>query len=109
MASIEGVNVDHHGGRAMDSGPMVGKEFLGPSAKLVARGTVSGNLPDCVAIADPVEMGAPKIGVEGRKSPAAASYFTNKGMVIGFGGRTAAGGRIHGLETGRSEGSIEGD
>jgi hypothetical protein len=60
-AAVEGVDVDHHGGGPVDSGPMVGEECLGPTTKLVAGAGVGGDLLDGVAVTNSVEVGA---GVE---------------------------------------------
>ena len=58
-SAVEGINVDHHGTGPMNGCPSVREEFLGPSAELVAWSVVSGDFVDSVAVADPVEVGAP--------------------------------------------------
>ena len=68
----------------MDSGPVVCEQFLGPSAELVAWPAVIGDFLDRVAIADPVEMGAPDVGLYARESPATSGNLADEGMAVGF-------------------------
>eukprot|EP00977_Amphora_coffeiformis_P021888 scaffold10036_cov95-Amphora_coffeaeformis.AAC.1 len=52
-ASVEGVDVGHHGGGPVDCGPVVHEEFLGPSTELMAGSLIGGNGLDGIAVADP--------------------------------------------------------
>ena len=60
-ATVEGVDVCHHGCIVMDGCPVVGKEFLCPTAEHVARSIVCSDFVNCIAIADPVKIGTPDI------------------------------------------------
>ena len=88
---------------------MVGEELLGPSTELMAGPTVIGDFLNRITIADPVKMGAPNIGSDAGECPAAASDFTNEGVVVGFGGGAATGAGMDGLEAGGGECGVEGD
>ena len=55
-AAVKGVDISHHGVRAVDGGPSVSEKLLGPSAELVTGTGVGCYLLDSVAIANPVEV-----------------------------------------------------
>ena len=62
-----------------------------------------------VAVADPVEVGAPEILVDTGECPAACGDFSDERVVIGFGVGAATRGGIDGLEASGGEGFVEGD
>ena len=68
-AAVEGVHVSHHSRRSVDSGPSVGKEFLGPPSKEVAGSAVSGDFLNCVAVANPEEPSSPNVGADDAECP----------------------------------------
>ena len=82
---------------------------MSPTTELVAGSVVSGDLINGVAIADPEEMGAPDVRVHSGEGPSAGGDFANEGVIIGFGGGTAAGCRGDRLEASGGEGGVKGD
>ena len=107
-ATVERVDVSHHGGVAVNSCPVVGKEFLCPAAEHMAGAAVSGNFVDGVAVADPPEAGSPNVMVDDAEGPSASSDFADKRVVVGLSIRASTGGREDGLEAGGSESGIKG-
>eukprot|EP00977_Amphora_coffeiformis_P014203 scaffold3931_cov172-Amphora_coffeaeformis.AAC.4 len=79
-APVEGVDIGHHGGGPMDCGPIVHEEFLGPATELVAGSLIGGNGLDGIAVADPVEVAAPDVGVDDGEAPSTSCNFTDKGV-----------------------------
>eukprot|EP00977_Amphora_coffeiformis_P023454 scaffold13408_cov154-Amphora_coffeaeformis.AAC.2 len=59
---------------------------MGPVTELVAGSLVGGNGLDSIAVADPVEVAAPDVGVDDGEAPSTGCNFTNKGVVVGLGG-----------------------
>eukprot|EP00977_Amphora_coffeiformis_P026876 scaffold31386_cov84-Amphora_coffeaeformis.AAC.1 len=108
-APVEGVDVRHHGCGAMDCGPMVHEEFLGPATELVAGSLIGGNGLDGVAVADPVEVAAPDVGVDDVETPSTGCNFANEGVVVGLGGGAPAGCHEDGLQAGGGESFVEGN
>eukprot|EP00977_Amphora_coffeiformis_P017279 scaffold5536_cov186-Amphora_coffeaeformis.AAC.2 len=113
-APVEGVDIGHHGGGPMECGPIVHEEFLGPATELVAGSLLGGNGLDGIAVADPVEVAAPDVGVDDGEAPSAGCNFANKRVVVGLGGGAPAGCHEDGLQAGggkvldQSEGGLEG-
>ena len=93
----------------MDGCPGVGKELLSPAAQLVAGSVIGRNFLDSVAIANPIEVAAPYVGVYNGEGPSACGDFADEGVVGGFGDGATAGGRVNGLESGGGEGCVECD
>eukprot|EP00977_Amphora_coffeiformis_P003517 scaffold672_cov109-Amphora_coffeaeformis.AAC.1 len=108
-ASVEGVDVGHHGGGPVDCGPVVHEEFLGPATGLVAGSLIGGNGLDGIAVADPVEVAAPDVGVDDGETPSAGCNFADERVVVGFGGGAPAGSHEDGLQAGGGEGFVEGN
>eukprot|EP00977_Amphora_coffeiformis_P023870 scaffold14635_cov201-Amphora_coffeaeformis.AAC.3 len=108
-ARVEGVDVGHHGCGTMDCGPVVHEEFLGPATELVAGSLVGGDGLDGIAIADPVEVAAPDVGVDDGEAPWTGCNFTDKGVVVGLGGGAPAGCHEDGLQVGGGKGFVKGD
>ena len=90
--TIESIHISHHGCRLVDSGPSVGQQFLSPTAELVTGAGVFSDLLDGIAVANPVKVRAPQVGVDNAESPPASSNFTNKRVVVGFRFRAPPGG-----------------
>ena len=62
----------------MNGSPVIREEFLRPTAELVAGAGVGSDLLDCVAVAYPVEVGTPNIGVDDGEAPAAGGDLTDE-------------------------------
>ena len=77
-ASVERVDVDHHGGWAVDCCPGVCEELLGPSTKLVAGAAAIGNFLNSVTVADPAEVGAPDARGDAGEGPLTTSDFADE-------------------------------
>ena len=56
---VEGVAVTHHARRVVNEGEVVSKELLGNAADLVNISSVVEQLLHGVAVAEPIEVGAP--------------------------------------------------
>ena len=89
-AAVEGVDVDHHGGMAVDCGPMISENFLRPAAELVAGSAVCSDLLNGIAIANPVEVGSPNVRINDGEGPTTSGDFADEGVVMGFGGGATA-------------------
>ena len=68
---------------------------------------VFGNLADSIAVTDPVEVGAPNVGVGDGEGPAAGSGLSDKGMVVCFSGAATARGTEDRLQTSALDGEVE--
>ena len=108
-ASVEGVNINHHAGVPVDSGPVVSKQFLGPSTEEVTGSVVVGNPLHRVAVTDPPEANAPDVAADDAEGPSASGDLSNKGMVGGLALGASAGGVKDRLEPSRGEGGVKGD
>ena len=108
-ATVERVDVSHHGGVMVNSRPVISKEFLCPTVEHMARAAVSGNFVDGVAVAYPPEAGSPNVMVDDAEGPLASSDFADKRVVVGLSIGASTGGREDGLETSGSESGIKGD
>ena len=62
-----------------------------------------------VAVADPVEVVSPDVGVDNRKGPAVCGNFAKEGVVVGLSVRAVMGCREDWLEAGRGDGLVKGD
>ena len=108
-ASIQRVDDCHHDVGSMDGGPSVGEKFLSPAAELVSASMVGGNLLNGITVTNPTEMTAPQTRVHNGEGPAAGGDFAKERMAVSFGGGTAMGGRVNGLEASGRESSVECD
>eukprot|EP00977_Amphora_coffeiformis_P024068 scaffold15024_cov155-Amphora_coffeaeformis.AAC.2 len=108
-APVEGVDIGHHGGGPVDCGPIIHEELLGPATELVAGSLIGGNGLDGIAVADPVEVAAPDVGVDDGETPSTGCNFADEGVVVGLGGGAMVGSHEDGLQAGGSKGFVEGN
>lgn len=66
----------------MNNSKMVAEKFLGPTADLVNLAVVFEDLFHCTAVAEPIEVRAPKIFAALADRPTTGASFTDEGMVM---------------------------